>query len=101
MEYNRQITNLSTAKKVEEFDFYKNLFRLNGMPSDEIPNHAVNEMIYNRQNDINGAYLKANHELWARGSGEHTHSLHERTHSLNATPQENLIKTQIPLNDQY
>ena len=101
LEYNRQITNLSHSKEIPEFDFYKNLMRDNNAPEEKIPDMAANEMVYNIQNRINGAYNINRNELWANKNASSTNLLHEHAHSLNATPQENLIKTQIQISDPY
>ena len=101
LEYNRQITNLSHSKEIPEFDFYKNLMRDNNAPEEKIPDMVANEMVYNIQNRINWVYNINSNELWANKNAGSTNLLHEHAHSLNATPQENLIKTQIQISDPY
>lgn len=102
LEYNRQITNLSHAKYIYEFDFYKNLMQDNGASEENAAKMSVNEMLYNSQQGIEGGYNVNRNELFAVPKAEgSTNKLHEYSHALNATPQENLIKTQIPTKDPY
>lgn len=101
-EYSRQLTNMYGSKDVGEFEFYMNLMSDNKAPKEKVANMAANEMIYNMQNGINGAYNVNRNELWANKYPEgNTHKLHETTHSLNATPQAEMISRQIPMNDEY
>ena len=75
--------------------------RDNNAPEEKIPDMVANEMVYNIQNRINGVYNINRNELWANKNAGSTNLLHEHAHSLNATPQENLIKTQIQISDPY
>ena len=101
-EYNRQITNMYNSEEVMPEDFYINKYLKAGIDKSYAEKFGKTEAHDALYNGTQGAYNSGTNQLHTYYSEDQPSTrLHEHTHSLNATPQENLIKTQIPLNDNY